>query len=89
MRLKQGEREMGYFIDARLDDGRPRLEILDVRVELESGAVRMAWESREDVGQDQAELKRLFWGLFLLSLRQRWSNEKRPSPVDQDRRPIP
>jgi hypothetical protein len=69
---------MGYLIDARLDDGRPRLQILDV----ESGAVRMAWESREDVGPGQAELKRLFWGLFLLSLRERWGKEKRQ--IDQN-----
>jgi hypothetical protein len=86
MRLKPGDREMGYLIDARLDNGRPRLQILDV----ESGAVRMAWESREDVGQDQAELKRLFWGLFLLSLQQRWSNEKRQVDQDHgDHAPIP
>lgn len=70
---------MGYLIDARLNDGKPRLQILDV----ESGAVRMAWEPREEVGQGQAELKRLFWGLFLLSLRQRWGRTRQPMDQDQ------
>jgi len=57
---------MRYEIDAWLEEGEPRLRILDA----DSGTVRMAWDSDAEHGRDPA-LKALFRELMLLSALQR------------------
>ena len=63
---------MSYDIDAWLEDGKPRLHIVDAA----SGAVRLAWtyhKRNEEVAEDARltwehdVVKQLFWELFLLS----------------------
>jgi hypothetical protein len=63
---------MSYDIDAWLEDGKPRLHIVDAT----SGAVRLAWtyhKRNEEVAEDSRltweydVVKQLFWELFLLS----------------------
>lgn len=56
---------MRYRVDAWLENGAPRLRLVDER-----GAVRLDWICREDAGRDCAartELQRLFKDLFLLA----------------------
>lgn len=56
---------MRYSVDAWLENGAPRLRLVDER-----GAVRLDWICREDAGRDCAartELQRLFKDLFLLA----------------------
>jgi|GEM_PF-5456183 len=56
---------MRYSINAWLENGAPRLQLVDER-----GAVRLDWICREDAGRDCAartELQRLFKDLFLLA----------------------
>ena len=62
---------MSYDIRAWLEDGPPRLQIIDA----DSGAVRLAWQSRRPDPDapdarhnlEQMALKSLFQELFLLS----------------------
>jgi len=54
-----------YSINAWLENGAPRLRLVDER-----GAVRLDWACREDAGRDcaaRSELQRLFKDLFLLA----------------------
>ncbi|MDA1107803.1 MAG: hypothetical protein O2845_05435 [Proteobacteria bacterium] len=56
---------MRYSINAWLENGAPRLRLVDER-----GVVRLDWVCREDAGRDCAlrtELQRLFKDLFLLA----------------------
>lgn len=63
---------MSYRLNAWLDEGRPRLQVIDAT----SGAVRLAWRYQEPnsdgQGKDasQRELKRLFRELMLLTVLQ-------------------
>ncbi|MDP1709140.1 MAG: hypothetical protein Q8L89_08785 [Gammaproteobacteria bacterium] len=59
------EPSVRYSVDAWLENGAPRLRLVDER-----GAVRLDWVCRKDAGRDCAartELQRLFKDLFLLA----------------------
>lgn len=53
---------MGFTIDAWIDNGEPRLQVLD----LDSNTVRLAWRASD--ARTDASLQKLFKELMLLSL---------------------
>lgn len=53
---------MGFTIDAWIDNGEPRLQVLD----LDSNTVRLAWRASD--ARKDASLQELFKELMLLSL---------------------
>ncbi len=60
---------MGYIIYAWLENGNPRLQIVDAQ----SQAVRVSWEYHnqgEGMPNDKKEIQRLFRDLLLLSCEQ-------------------
>lgn len=75
---------MSYDIDAWLENGEPRLQIIDA----DSGAVRLAWgyrkqeidESDMNLYLERLAVKDLFQKLFLLSSLRNIKPQKNPKP---------
>ncbi len=81
---------MSFQIYAWLDNGQPRLQI----IETQSGAIHLSWRYKDDAGEnnkpkDKKEIQRLFKDLILLTCKQEIKNcrlfETKPDPsLDQD-----
>lgn len=54
---------MPLLIDADIQDGAPRLQVLDAQ----SGHLRLAWQAADDGSSGDADLHALFRELMLLS----------------------
>ena len=79
---------MSYHINAWLEDGDPRLEIVDAH----SKSVCMSWSYKSRAGlerKDKAEIQRLFRELILLTCKQMITNcrvfETSPNLKDREK----
>lgn len=71
----RGNKAMGYYIYAWLDDGNPQLKIVDVQ----SKSICMRWSyqhSDDNSLTDKKEIQRLFKDLLLLTCRQEMKNSR-------------
>jgi hypothetical protein len=87
VRLHERKPTMSYHINAWLEDGDPRLEIVDAH----SKSVCMSWSYKSRAGlesRDKNEIQRLFRKLILLTCRETIANcrifETRPNLKDRE-----
>ncbi len=68
-----GNKAMGYYIYAWLDNGNPQLKIVDVKSK--STCMRWSYQHSDTNGlNDKKEIQRLFRDLLLLTCRQEMKN---------------